>query len=356
MTDMIETNDENIVTNRTLTQNEGEKKMKKSNRQQTKPNSTNVSYKEITLALTDIQKDEDRFRRRVKEDEKNIEKLIGLYKDNMEAEENGEPPPHEIELILVWYDPIRKCYFVIGGYHRITALRRLGITEFQVRVFNGSEDDAFAAASYDNAKHGKELKDGDKAYSVRKSFERYGDTKKHIEIAREVGCARSLVSKVYKDLFGKGKRQKQQEEAAKPNGTGKPQGNSGSGKPKNPTSDQKNDKVLPSIPEQANNVSKENQVQPKCFMEIVPVLAALDQTLDKTQTLMSLEQRGKVLHKVTLMLKRHRRYYNRDIATETNRVKQVAHENQASQSVSSSIEMATQSQQTTDQTKITHTA
>ena len=72
---------------------------------QPKVNNTDTRYEERTLALADIQKDE-MFRRRLKEDEANIEKLVGLYRDNMTAKKNGKNTPHKIELILVWYDPI----------------------------------------------------------------------------------------------------------------------------------------------------------------------------------------------------------------------------------------------------------
>jgi len=62
------------------------------------------------------------------------------------------------------------------------------------------------------------LNDGDKKYSVRKSLERYGDTKTFSEIAGEVGCVSPYVHKIYKELFGRGKRQKKQDEQG---GTGK---------------------------------------------------------------------------------------------------------------------------------------
>jgi hypothetical protein len=188
---------------------EGATKMPKRNSRRAKTNSADAKYEEMTLALADIQKD-DMFRRRLKEDEANIEKLIGLYGDNIAAEEAKEKPPHKIDLILVWHDVLHGRYVLLGGYHRLEALRRLGITEFRVHALHGSEDVAFAAASHDNTKHGKELKKCDKKYSVLKSLKRYGDTKTFQEIASEVGCMVSYVSKIYKELFGRGKKQAKQ--------------------------------------------------------------------------------------------------------------------------------------------------
>ena len=230
----------------------GEKMQKKSSSRtktnRTKTNSADAKCEEITLVLADIQKD-DMFRRRLKKDEGNIEKLVGLYRDNMEAVERNEKPLHEIDLILVWYDASCERYVLLGGCHRLEALRRLGITEFQVRVLHGSEDKAFAAASLDNTKHGKELKKCDKKYSVKKSLERYGDAKTFDEIASEVGCVKSHVSKIYKELFGKGKRTKgvgnTEHSAKQPNGDG-------SDVSSNPKHDQENGGALVGIPGQSD--------------------------------------------------------------------------------------------------------
>ena len=72
---------------------------------------------------------------------------------------------------------------------------------------DGTEDQAFAAASLDNAKHGLALKKCDVKFSVIQSLKWYGDTKTFREIAREVGCVHSYVAKLHKELLGHGRRQ-----------------------------------------------------------------------------------------------------------------------------------------------------
>ena len=191
----------------TVTAKEEVTKMPKKRLSRVNANSADTRYEEMTLALTDIEKDDELFRCRLKEDKATIEKYAALYRENKEAEVSGEEPLHQIKPILVWYDKARRRYVLLGGYHRIEAALMAGYTEMVVIIFYGTEDDAFSAASRDNAAHGLRLNDGDKTHLVRKSLERFGDTKKYREIASDVGCAYSLVSKVYKELFGQGKKQ-----------------------------------------------------------------------------------------------------------------------------------------------------
>jgi len=172
-----------------------------------KATDADMRYKEMTLALADIQKDDELFGCRLKRDKATVEKYLAFYRENREAEANGEEPIHKIKSILVWWDKTRRRHVLLGGDHRLTAALLAGYTEMVVLVLDCSEDDAFTAASRDNATHGLGLSDGDKTYLVRKSLERFGDTKTFREIASDVGCAHSLVAKVYKELFGRKKRQ-----------------------------------------------------------------------------------------------------------------------------------------------------
>jgi len=156
----------------------------------------------ISLQVNDIVLDEE-YRVRVKEDEATIEKYAELYRDNEAALKRKEKPPHQMTLIVVWYDPNRGQYVLLGGYHRLEAARRAGLVEIQVSVFSGSPDEAFAVALKDNAKHGRPMSDGDKKYAIIKAFRRYDGAKGVREIAREVGCSASYASKINGELSGK---------------------------------------------------------------------------------------------------------------------------------------------------------
>ena len=297
--------------------NGGTTKPPKKSPTRVKVDDADARYEEMTLTLADIVRDDDLFRRRLKEDEANIEKLVGLYSDNMIAEEKGKKPLHKIELILVWYDDIHKRYVLLGGCHRLEALRRLGITEFQVRVLYGSEDAAFAAASQDNTKHGKSLKPCDLKYSIKKSLERYGDTKTYDEIAGEVGCVRSYVSKVYRELFGRGKR------LAK---TGKSeQVQSGTTPPDNVPPDNDAPFTFDEHKEPEKSVEGSDG-QSKSYMERVSDdVARLDQTLGQIPEDLSLEERKVALWKVRNVLQRHGRHLRNARTVQDYQANQVAH-------------------------------
>ena len=215
MADKFNKDDRKIVQKEPAT-GEGAAKIQKNSR--VKADDADARYKEKTLALADIVRDEDLFGCRVKRNKATVEKYLILYRDNREAEANGEEPIHKIKLILVWWDEARRRFVLLGGDHRLTAALLAGYTEMAVIVLYGSENEAFTAATRDNATHGLGLNDRDKTYLVRKSLQRFGDTKKHREIASDVGCSPALVTKVYKELFGKGKRQ-----SRTGNATGKPE-------------------------------------------------------------------------------------------------------------------------------------
>ena len=158
--------------------------------------------KETTLKLDDILLD-DEYRIREKEDEATIAKYAELYRDNEAALKCKEKPPHQMTLIVVWLDPNRGQYVLLGGFHRLEAARRAGLVEIRVSVVYGSPDEAFAVALKDNAKHGRPMSDGDKKYAIIKAFRRYDGAKGIREIAREVGCSASYASKINGELSGK---------------------------------------------------------------------------------------------------------------------------------------------------------
>jgi hypothetical protein len=165
------------------------------------------------------------FRIREKEDEANIERLRIAYLENKNAEKRGERPIHQIPLIVVWYDPRTSEYVLVGGYHRLEAAIRAGLTKIRVLVFHGTEAEAFQVALDDNNTHGVRLSRGDLRYTIEKMLQR--DPEQGIRaIARALKCAASYVSTIYNRLrqeeLSKGTGEdKVQKDMAKPNGRGK---------------------------------------------------------------------------------------------------------------------------------------
>ena len=151
-------------------------------------------FNEKWLAISAIKK-RDAFRTREKEDEANIESLRVAFLENKIAEERGEKPIHQIPLIVVLYDP-RTCeYILLGGYHRLEAAIRAGLARIRVRVFHGSESEAFQVALDDNNTHGLRLCRGDLRYTIEKMLRR--DPEQGIRaISRALKCAASYVSTI----------------------------------------------------------------------------------------------------------------------------------------------------------------
>ena len=154
------------------------------------------------LDITVIKK-RDAFRTREKENEANIEGLRVAFIENMIAERHGHKPPHQIPLIVVLYDRRTMEHVLLGGFHRLEGATRAGLTKIQVRVFHGTEAEAFQVAIEDNNSHGLKLSRGDKRYTIEKMLLRDPD-KPYREIARELKCVVSYVSTIANKLLNAG--------------------------------------------------------------------------------------------------------------------------------------------------------
>ena len=207
--------DKNDVTVEPVNTKEGEMTMKTEANAPVSQNA-NPHFTEKFLDVSAIKK-RDTLRTRETEDEANIEGLRVAYLENKIAEGRGEKPIHQIPMIVVWYDPRTMKYVLLGGYHRLEGARRAGLTKIKVRVFHGSEVDAFQIAIQDNNTHGLKLSPGDKKYTIEKTLLRFPD-KPYREIARELRCAVSYVStianKLHKAGLSEGKRKRKEQDSS----------------------------------------------------------------------------------------------------------------------------------------------
>ena len=158
----------------------------------------------VEIALTDIKKNDDVFRCRMKEDEATVKKLTKIYNDYKKSVAKGEVCDYPFQPIQVWRH--KEQHILLGGYHRLEAAGRAGLTTIQAKVFDGSEDDAFVMALKDNSKHGLRLKQGDMKMCIRKAIERFPEKSLGV-IAREVGCVRSYAYRVKDELDKKNKQE-----------------------------------------------------------------------------------------------------------------------------------------------------
>ena len=159
-------------------------------------------FVEKVLDISAIKK-RDALRTREKEDEANIEACRVAFLENKIAMERDGKPIHQIPSIVVWYDRKTGEYVLLGGFHRLEGAIRAGLNKIQVRVFHGSEADAFQVAIQDNNTHGLKLSLGDKKYTIEKIVLRFPD-KPYREIARELKCSVSHVSTVANKLHNAG--------------------------------------------------------------------------------------------------------------------------------------------------------
>jgi len=156
----------------------------------------------ITLQLNDIVLDGD-YCVRPKLHEKAVKKYSVYYVDYKEAIDRGEDPEYPLDLITVWYDKSRDWYVLLCGYLRVAAARIAGLVEIQALVFRGTPDEAFQIALTDNSKHGESMSNGDTKHAILKALERYQGIKGLREIARELGCSPSYISRINKELYRK---------------------------------------------------------------------------------------------------------------------------------------------------------
>jgi uncharacterized ParB-like nuclease family protein len=166
-----------------------------------KENSTDV-MQQIEMTTIELGKIQimDTLRCRKSENEKTIREYSETFKEYQMAIDRGELPTYPFPSIKVWYHNGR--YYLLGGFHRVTAARWAGLDTIQAEVFYGSEDEAFEIALADN-KHGLKLSSGDKKYSIRKALLRFPD-KSLRAIAKEIGCSVSHVSVINKELHAIG--------------------------------------------------------------------------------------------------------------------------------------------------------
>jgi hypothetical protein len=208
------------------------------------------------MELSKITQDDD-FRCRTENDEDIIEAYTETFTQYREAEERGEKPDYPFP--PVW---VRKrddeTYTLITGFHRDTAARRAGLTEIQVKVFTGTEDDALWLAMRDNRTNGKRLSSGDIRFCIEKALKRFPDLTAGA-IAVELGCSRSRAYEIENELSASG----QLEIPEKRTGAdGKVRSvkrenkkKSGKGKTKTSTTTKENKGQLPTLEEQVGEAT-----------------------------------------------------------------------------------------------------
>ncbi len=98
--------------------------------------------------------------------------------------------------IVVFTD--HTTYHLADGYHRCLAARRRGLTVLLADVHPGTREDALWFALGANRTNGQRLTDQDKTHAVKLALATWR-TRSNREIAEQVGCSPSLVSKVLQD-------------------------------------------------------------------------------------------------------------------------------------------------------------
>jgi transposase-like protein len=116
--------------------------------------------------------------------------IVDDYTDYMQA--GAVFPP-----ITVFTDG--RAYYLADGYHRLRAAQRCEQRTIAAEVHEGTQHDALWCALGANRTNGQRLNDGDKTRAVTLALTTW-PTKVNREIARQVGCSASLVSKVVQDI------------------------------------------------------------------------------------------------------------------------------------------------------------
>jgi ParB-like chromosome segregation protein Spo0J len=113
--------------------------------------------------------------------------------DYVEAMSNGAVFPP----IVLFHDGNQ--HYLADGFHRFMAAQRLTFVDIDADVRPGSREDALWFALGANKTNGKRLNEADKTHAVDIAL-RAWPAKMQREIAEQVGCSESLVSKVAKDI------------------------------------------------------------------------------------------------------------------------------------------------------------
>jgi ParB-like chromosome segregation protein Spo0J len=249
------------------------------------------------LKLSEITQDEV-FRCRLEDDEDIIEAYTETFTQYREAEERGEKPDYPFP--PVW---VRKrddeTYTLITGFHRDTAARRAGLTEIQVKVFTGTEDEALWLAMRDNRTNGLRLKHGDLKYCIVKALKRLTGLTAGA-VAKELGCGRSYAYRIAEEVSPRGHSTSEDDER-------NPDCNSTTGKLDGDGSEGTSEPVedLPVEDTTASNTpAKEDEKQPPTLEEqIGKALANLDGLIAKRP---SREERVRILEKVSEWVRKQR--------------------------------------------------
>ncbi len=112
--------------------------------------------------------------------------VVSDYADAMTA--GAEFPP-----LVVFHDGNQ--HYLADGFHRFMAAQRLEFREFAADVRAGTKEDALWFALGANRTNGRRLTEHDKSHAVEMALRQWPN-RLHGEIATQVGCSESLVSKV----------------------------------------------------------------------------------------------------------------------------------------------------------------
>ena len=166
-----------------------------------KPNDSCAQNQDVIfIELAKIEKDDEVFYCRKRDNQKYIKKYTDIFKDYKEARERGEDA--EYPFVPICVQKRGKRYVLVAGYHRLAAACNAGIDKILALVFEGTEKEAVWFALTNN-QHGAQLEGDDLEHSIEKALKLFPE-KSPPEIAGGIGCSRSYVYKIEKKLSTSG--------------------------------------------------------------------------------------------------------------------------------------------------------
>ena len=141
------------------------------------------------------------FRCRPRNDEATVEAYTERFTEYKEATERGEKPDYPFP--PVWVRQDGAVYTQVTGFLRVEAAKQAGLDTISARRFEGTEDEALLFAMRDNRTHGLRLSYCDLKYCIDKTLNRFHDLTAGA-IAKILGCSRSYVYKIKKELSASG--------------------------------------------------------------------------------------------------------------------------------------------------------
>ena len=166
------------------------------------------------ILLTDVIVIDD-FRCREKEDADTIESYTEVFKEynkkpTKEEERllsrcpdyRGKNTPYPFPPAWVWQE--NEQYYLIAGFHRFQAATNAKMERLLVKELKGTKEAAIEFAIKDNLKNGLRLSYGDWKHCVSKVLLLSQGKKSAGVVARELGCSRSYVHKIQKELSTSG--------------------------------------------------------------------------------------------------------------------------------------------------------